>query len=106
MLIATLGSEPQVVTLALDLLRIQGYSVSTVKVVHTMGESVQAGLKMLAEEFRKQTACSYATVSRGCVSTGRSYTNVILNKVKNLSSFTAFRTSLRLSLRMTLRHSL
>lgn len=52
-LIATLGSEPHVVTLALDLLRAQGYPVSAVKVVHTMGESVQAGLKMLAEEFQR-----------------------------------------------------
>jgi CRISPR-associated protein Csx14 len=61
-LIATLGSERQVVTLALDLLRAQGNSISAVKVVHTMGESVQAGLKMLAEEFRKSTTCSYHTV--------------------------------------------
>lgn len=38
-LIATLGSEPQVVTLALDMLRAKGYSIAAVKVVHTMGES-------------------------------------------------------------------
>lgn len=63
MLIATLGSEPQVVTLALDLLRAQGYPIAAVKVVHTMGESVQAGLKMLAEEFRKPGACKYETVA-------------------------------------------
>src|SRR5918996_3970102 len=62
-LIATLGSEPQVVTLALDLLRAQGYSITAVRVIHTMGESVQAGLQMLAEEFRKSTACSYETVA-------------------------------------------
>jgi hypothetical protein len=62
-LIATLGSEPQVVTLALDLLRAQGYPVAAVKVVHTMGETVQAGLKMLADEFRKSTTCNYATVA-------------------------------------------
>ena len=49
--------------MALDLLCAQGYPIAAVKVVHTMGESVQAGLKMLAEEFRKLTACSYATVS-------------------------------------------
>jgi CRISPR-associated protein Csx14 len=61
-LIATLGSEPQVVTLALDLLRAQSYPIAAVKVVHTMGESVQVGLKVLAEEFRKSTACSYAAV--------------------------------------------
>jgi hypothetical protein len=46
-LIAILGSEPQVVTLTLDLLREKGYSIAAVKVVHTMGESIQAGLKML-----------------------------------------------------------
>jgi CRISPR-associated protein Csx14 len=62
-LIATLGSEPQVVTLVLDLLRAKGYPIAAVRVVHTMGESVQAGLKMLAEEFRQATGCSYATVA-------------------------------------------
>jgi CRISPR-associated protein Csx14 len=62
-LIATLGSEPQVVTLALDLLRAKGYPIAAVKVAHTMGESVQAGLKMLAEEFRKPGACKYETVT-------------------------------------------
>jgi CRISPR-associated protein Csx14 len=40
-LIATLGSEPQVVTLVLDLLRAKGYPVAEVIVVHTMGEVVQ-----------------------------------------------------------------
>jgi len=62
-LIATLGSEPQVVTLALDLLRTKGYPIADVKVVHTMGEAVQAGLKILAEEFRRSTTCNYETVA-------------------------------------------
>jgi CRISPR-associated protein Csx14 len=50
-LIATLGTEPQVVTLALDLLQAKGYLISEVIVVHTMGEIVQPALKRLAEEF-------------------------------------------------------
>ena len=62
-LIAALGSEPQVVTLALDLLRARGYPITAVRVVHTMGENVQAGLKMLAEEFRKPGACKYERVA-------------------------------------------
>ena len=43
-LITTLGSEPQVVTLALDLLRQKGYPIAAVKVVYTMGEGLQTGL--------------------------------------------------------------
>jgi hypothetical protein len=43
-LIATLGSEPQVVTLALDLLRARDYPITAVKIVYTMGESVRSGL--------------------------------------------------------------
>jgi CRISPR-associated protein Csx14 len=62
-LIATLGAEPQVVTLALDLLRAKGYLIAAVKIVHTMDESVQAGLKTLTEEFRKPGACKYETVA-------------------------------------------
>ena len=62
-LIATLGAEPQVVTLTFDLLRAQGYAIAAVKVVHTTGESVQAGLKMLAEEFRKPGAPRYETIA-------------------------------------------
>jgi CRISPR-associated protein Csx14 len=44
-LIATLGSEPQVVTLALDLLQAKGYPIADVIVVHTVGEAVQTALK-------------------------------------------------------------
>ena len=49
-LIATLGTEPQVVTLALDLLQAKRYSVAEVIVVHTSGEVVQSALMRLAQE--------------------------------------------------------
>jgi hypothetical protein len=50
-LIATLGSEPQVVTLVLDLLQAKGYAIAEVIVVHTGGDAVQPALKMLIKEF-------------------------------------------------------
>jgi len=50
-LVATLGSEPQVVTLVLDLLQVKGYAITEVIVVHTGGEAVQRALKQLAKEF-------------------------------------------------------
>lgn len=61
-LIATLGSEPQVVTLVLDLLRAKGYPIAEVIVVHTMGEAVQPALKSLAHEFKLPGACGYRLV--------------------------------------------
>jgi CRISPR-associated protein Csx14 len=62
-LIATLGSEPQVVTLALDLLRTKGYPIAEVIVVHTVGKAVQPALKQLAREFARSEGCAYRTVS-------------------------------------------
>ena len=62
-LIATLGSEPQVVTLALDLLRAKGYPIAEVIIVHTMGEAVQSALKQLAGEFAAPGTCGYRTVA-------------------------------------------
>lgn len=62
-LIATLGSEPQVVTLALDLLRAKGYPIFEVVVVHTTGASVQPALKRLAGEFPKPGTCGYRTIA-------------------------------------------
>ncbi|MGH7963272.1 MAG: CRISPR-associated ring nuclease [Candidatus Binatia bacterium] len=62
-LIATLGSEPQVVTLVLDLLRAKGHPVTEVVVVHTMGASVQPALKRLTDEFAKPGACDYRAVA-------------------------------------------
>jgi len=62
-LIATLGSEPQVVTLALDLLRAKGYPVAEVIIVHTMGKAVQSALKQLAGEFAAPGTCGYRTVA-------------------------------------------
>jgi CRISPR-associated protein Csx14 len=62
-LIATLGSEPQVVTLVLDLLRAKGYPIAEVIVVHTLGEVVQAALKCLADEFAAPGICTYRLVA-------------------------------------------
>ena len=61
-LIATLGSEPQVVTLALDLLQAKGYPIGEVIVLHTMGESVRSALARLDKEFAHSEACSYRPV--------------------------------------------
>lgn len=62
-LIATLGSEPQVVTLVLDLLRAKGHPMAEVIVVHTMGELVQPSLKSLTEEFRRTGSPRYRAVA-------------------------------------------
>jgi len=62
-LIATLGSEPQVVTLVLDLLRTKGYVISEVIVVHTMGTAAQLALKRLHDEFAEEKTCAYRTVA-------------------------------------------
>lgn len=51
-LIATLGSEPQVVTLALDLLLMKGYEIREVIVVHTVAEIVRQAVARLEQEFR------------------------------------------------------
>ncbi|MBI3300889.1 MAG: CRISPR-associated protein Csx14 [Deltaproteobacteria bacterium] len=61
-LIATLGSEPQVVTLVLDLLRAKGYPIAEVVVVHTVGEAVRPALERLAGEFALLRACGYRPV--------------------------------------------
>lgn len=61
-LIATLGSEPQVVTLALDLLRAKGYPISEVIVIHTVGEAVRPALEVLAREFDRPGACDYRSI--------------------------------------------
>jgi CRISPR-associated protein Csx14 len=61
-LVATLGSEPQVVTLALDLLLAKGYTIDEVIVVHTVGEAVQPALEQLAREFAVPGACGYRAV--------------------------------------------
>jgi len=57
-LIATLGTEPQVVTLTLDLLRAKGYSISEAIVIHTAGEAVRQALKLLASEFPLSGSCN------------------------------------------------
>jgi CRISPR-associated protein Csx14 len=61
-LIATLGAEPQVVTLALDLLQAKGYGVGEVIVVHTAGEAVRPAVERLEREFAAPGTCSYRPV--------------------------------------------
>lgn len=50
-MVATLGTEPQVVTITLDLLREKGYRPEEVVVVHTVGEVIHPALERLAQEF-------------------------------------------------------
>jgi CRISPR-associated protein Csx14 len=50
-MVATLGTEPQVVTIALDLLQEKGHRPEEVVVVHTAGEVVRPALARLTEEF-------------------------------------------------------
>lgn len=50
-MVATLGTEPQVVTIALDLLREKGHQPEEVVVVHTAGEVVRPALARLEEEL-------------------------------------------------------
>lgn len=61
-LIATLGSEPQVVTLALDLLERGGQVISEVIVLHTAGKAVQPALARLREEFASSGARKFRFV--------------------------------------------
>jgi CRISPR-associated protein Csx14 len=49
--IATLGSEPQVVTAALHLLRLGGAVIRQVEVVHTAGKPVQQAARVLQDYF-------------------------------------------------------
>ncbi len=50
-LIATLGSEPEVVTIVLDKLLAEGYCIDQVVVVYTAADIVQAAMARLAGEF-------------------------------------------------------
>lgn len=61
-LVATLGTEPQVITLALDVLRAKGYPIAEVIVVHTVGGAVQPALTRLAEEFARPGASTYRPI--------------------------------------------
>ena len=61
-LIATLGSEPQVVTQVLDLLDVHAYQIRKVIVIHTVGTSVREALEQLAEEFKSSGGCAYQAV--------------------------------------------
>lgn len=61
-LIATLGTEPQVVTLALDLLRAKGYPITEVVVVHTAGQVIEPALRRLQAEFARELEVHFRTV--------------------------------------------
>ena len=50
-LIATLGSEPQVVTIVLDRLLAEGHRIDQTIVVYTAADVVQAAMARLAAEF-------------------------------------------------------
>lgn len=52
-LIATLGVSPQVVTISLDLLAEQGYSVNEVVTIYTDDEKVKAALTQLDDELQR-----------------------------------------------------
>ncbi len=58
-LVATLGTEPQVVTLTLDLLQAKGYAIGKVIVVHTAGKVVRPALEALAQEFAGSGSFEY-----------------------------------------------
>ena len=58
-LIATLGSEPQVVTQVLDLLEARAYPIRKVIVIHTVGKSVQEASARLVEEFKPPGSYCY-----------------------------------------------
>ena len=61
-LIATLGSEPQVVTQVLDLLDERAYQIRKVIVIHTVGTSIRDALARLADEFKSLGSCTYQAV--------------------------------------------
>jgi len=58
-MVGTLGSEPQVITLVMDLLQRKGYVISEVIVVHTAGDIIQPALARLRREFDCTTAPAY-----------------------------------------------
>lgn len=62
-LIATLGTEPQVVTLTLDLLQVKGYVISEIIVVHAASKPVRSALNILQEEFSHLKDCRYRAMA-------------------------------------------
>lgn len=62
-LIATLGTEPQVVTLTLDLLQAKGYVISKIIVVHTAARPVRSALNILQQELSHLKGCPYRTIA-------------------------------------------
>lgn len=53
-LIATLGTEAQVVTLTLDALRLAGHHIDVVAVIHTSGSPIRSALARLQQAFDGQ----------------------------------------------------
>lgn len=53
-LVATLGVEPQVVTIALDLLLSGSWTISEAVVVYTKTPRIQEALRIIEEEFKKE----------------------------------------------------
>lgn len=64
-LIATLGVEPQVVTIALDALLTQGKKIGEVTIIYTGNPAVLESLQILKAEFESWQA--YAHISLRCV---------------------------------------
>lgn len=53
LMLATLGTEPQVVTLTLDLLLARGYKIKETRVIYTEEEGVREAMAILQEEFKR-----------------------------------------------------
>jgi CRISPR-associated Csx14 family protein len=72
-LIATLGAEPQVVTATLDLLRVQGETISKTIVLHTCApdQPIQAAIERLRQDFEVQDSTSALELVPLCDEQGR-----------------------------------
>jgi CRISPR-associated Csx14 family protein len=77
-LIATLGSEPQVVTAALDLLRLQGEAIDTVCVLHSTspGTAMESALEALMAEFSGAQGQMRVAFTPLCDESGRALQDV------------------------------
>jgi hypothetical protein len=64
-LIGTLGKEPQVMTLALDLLHAKGCAIEEVIAPHTAGEAMPPALARLREEFATPGTCTFRRFGAG-----------------------------------------
>jgi CRISPR-associated protein Csx14 len=62
-LVATLGTEPQVVSLALDVLQTKGYNISKLIVIHTTAQVIRPALRQLEQALAADETPSYHTVA-------------------------------------------